>query len=160
VELADTDARAWVALRPVGYQFPGGTDTADRNWLVIDGQLRHRRNQWTFEEACLTTLEAASLPAWLRSVASGDVEPLAYAAGATGRVPTLTFTEPNLAFSVAAYTDGAAVVRVHLSLESAPPWEAAAEIFDYHLELRLSADALRAAADAWEHDLLEFPPRP
>ncbi len=32
------------------------------------------------------------------------------------------FTEPNLAFSVANYNTHSALIRLHLSLESVPPW--------------------------------------
>jgi len=156
VELSDPDARLSVVLRPVRYQFADAADAADRNWLEIDGQCGQRRNLWAFAEPCLTTLEARSIGAWLRSVAARTVDPQPDIGGGT---PALTFAEPNLAFSVAAYGDAGAVVRAHLSLECAPPWEQDRDIFAFHLAMALPSAALQRAADVWDHELTDFPER-
>ena len=152
MQLADADARLSLTLTPSAYQFPGATAPGDRNWLIIEGQVTQRRNVWVFSEPCLTTIEAVGLGEWLRRVADG-IEPVA-----PPGVPSLHFAEPNVAFTLVRYGDDGAVLRVHLSLESGPPWEEG-EIFAFFLEMSLSAAALREAAATWAVDLRDFPPR-
>jgi hypothetical protein len=72
----------------------------------------------------------------------------------------LVFTEPNLAFSYQARTEDAAVIRVYLSLEAAPPQFPDDEIYDHYVELALSPADVQAAAAQWESELRAYPVRP
>ncbi|MGW4383941.1 WapI family immunity protein [Kitasatospora sp. NPDC004531] len=49
------------------------------------------------------------------------------------------------------------MIRVHLSLEAAPPW--APDDDQYAVEIRTDPQALLAAADRWERALASFPTR-
>lgn len=154
-----------VGLRPLRYQFASPSrDPYDDNWLIIAGEVTTPEGSWSFAEPCLLTDEAQSVSVWLRAVAAGRV-------GATGPdsegglSPALSFMEPCLAFSVADRDDGesgGAVVRVHLSLEAAPPWqqdEDAEYLYQFTVDVRLDTDVLLAAADAWSLELSPFPAR-
>jgi hypothetical protein len=154
VELADADARLSITLRPIAYQFGPDGSYDDNNWLVVEGAVVQRRNTWTFAEPCLRTTEAIRLADWLTRVAQHDEPP------ATGGAPSLTFTEPNIAFTLASYAGDSAVVRVHLSLESAPPWEQDADLLSFFLEMTVTSDQLRAAAGQWTAESAAFPERP
>ncbi|MFF1844083.1 hypothetical protein ACFVW9_20355 [Streptomyces sp. NPDC058217] len=116
---------------------------------------------WSFADPCLLTNEAREVTAWLRAVAAETVS-------VTGRdaegelSPDTWFVEPVLAFSLADRGEGGAVIRVHLSLEAAPPWRQGDEstgIYQYAVEVRLNTDALLQAADQWDLALASFPPR-
>lgn len=158
---------ASVELRPVGYQFaaepgePGEPGDWDANWLEIRGQVRTAAGEsWTFEEPCLTTWEARQLGDWLRSAAEGRVPvaeaPTEDAAG------VLTFTESNLAFSLAARDGDDVALRIHLALESARPESDEATTSDVSangVPLRIERRHLLAAAGAWEEELAPFPER-
>jgi hypothetical protein len=156
-----SDGGASVELRPLAYQFPdlpgNGGDDWDANWLVVRGDVRLADGRgWSFVEPCLTTWEARSLGSWLRAVVAGEVEPSA----SVDEDALLAFAEPNVALSVAARSGGSAVVRVHLSLESRPPWLGPdVELFHFVVELDLPLPALTAAADDWDRELSAFPAR-
>ncbi|WNO68903.1 hypothetical protein RPQ02_36345 [Streptomyces sp. AM2-3-1] len=116
---------------------------------------------WSFADPCLLTDEAREVTAWLRAVAAETVS-------VTGRdaegelSPDTWFVEPVLAFSLADRGEGGTVIRVHLSLEAAPPWRQGDEstgIYRYAVEVRLNTDALLQAADQWDLALASFPPR-
>lgn len=68
-----------------------------------------------------------------------------------------------MAFSLAnRIAGGAAVIRVHLPLEAAPPWqqgEDRADMYQYVAEVRLDATALLLAADQWDLPLASLPAR-
>lgn len=68
-----------------------------------------------------------------------------------------------VAFSLADRTEeGTAVIRIHLSLEAAPPWQPEDDrddIYQYVVEARTDTAALLHAADQWELALVPFPPR-
>ncbi|MGV9310624.1 WapI family immunity protein [Streptomyces sp. NPDC003691] len=152
-----------VDLRPVRYQFATVRgDPYDDNWLVIGGTVMTPEGSWSFADPCLLTKEALQVATWLRAVAAGtvfvtkpDVE--------GGLWPDIWFIEPNVAFSLADRSRGGAVViRVHLSLEVAPPWQQGgdgADIYQYVVEVGTDAAALLYAADQWERSLASFPPR-
>ncbi len=157
------DRSGGVGLRPVRYQFATVRgDSYDDNWLVIGGTVMTPEGNWSFADPCLLTGEARQVSAWLRAVAAGTVditEP-----DAEGELsPDLSFIEPVLAFSLAnRIASGTAVIRVHLSLEAAPPWqqgEDRTDIYQYVVEVRLDAAALLRAADQWECFLAFLPPR-
>ena len=74
----------------------------------------------------------------------------------------LVFTEPDVAFSLAARDAAAVVVRVHLSLGARPPWlrgTGGPGPFEHHVELRVTLDALTVAEASWEQELVAFPVR-
>ncbi len=157
---------ASVDLRPLRYEFPGiagaGHGDWDANWLVVGGEVRLADGRaWSFSEPCLTTWEARALGSWLRGVVTGKVRPTAFDGGdGDGEESLETFTEPNIALSLAARSDDAAVVRVHLSLESRPPWLADGfDIFGFFVSLDVPLHALAAAADEWDRELAAFPVR-
>lgn len=53
-------------------------------------------------------------------------------------------------------------MRIHLSLEAAPPWQQGddrAGIHQYVVEVRMDSAALLDAADQWDLSLASFPPR-
>lgn len=102
------------------------------------------------------------MAAWLRAVAAGTVamtEP-----DAKGELsPDTWFIEPLVAFSLADRSEGeAAVIRVHLSMEAAPPWQQGdgrADIYQYVVRVRMDTAALLHAAHQWDLALLSFQPR-
>ncbi len=151
-----------IELRPLRYQFPGVCgDPYDDNWLVIGGAVTTPEGGWTFADPCLLTHDARRLARWLRAVAGGTVavtEP-----DTDGELsPDLDFTEPVLAFGLADADEGTATVRVHLSMEAAPPWQQGDDglgIFQYAVEVRIAPEALLEAVRQWELELADFPDR-
>ncbi|MEF9903900.1 WapI family immunity protein [Streptomyces sp. P9-A2] len=157
-----SDHASSVDLRPLRYQFPVVQgDSYDDNWLVISGTVATPEGSWSFTDPCLLAQEARQVSAWLRAVASGALE--VTGPDAEGRLsPDTWFVEPVLAMSLAARTDRGAVIRVHLSLEAAPPWQQGddgADIYQYFVELRVDAAALLHEADQWDLALNSFPTR-
>jgi len=150
--------RASVTLEPVRYEFanPAG-DEWDNNWLVISGDVSAPNAAWQFAVPCLTTFEAKQISAWLRSVASGDI-PVSII-GDAGVVPSLDFTEPNLAFSVGRYQGGSISVRVHFALESKPVGQSGDDRDQFWVEIAVTAADLDLSATEWDKALLAFPDR-
>ncbi|MGW2116965.1 WapI family immunity protein [Streptomyces zhihengii] len=150
------------ALTPVRYQFPEAEGCPyDDNWLVVRGEVTTPGGSWTFVDPALLVGEAHRVTAWLRGAAAGTVavtEP-----DHDGVWPDTWFTEPVLAFSLAARGDDATLaVRVHLSLEALPPWRTGddrPDIYQYWVHVLVGTDELRAAADAWAEALAAFPTR-
>lgn len=164
VRLTSTDGTV-VELQPLRYQFPAaagaGPQDWDANWLVIRGDVHlPDGRRWHFQDPCLTTWEAAELAGWLRSVAAGEVEahPLP-----PDEDRLLAFTEPNLGFSLGSTGEGASQIRVHFSLEAAPPWsrppEADAELYDFFVIVSTTVADLTRAVDEWDGERAAFPPR-
>ena len=147
-----------VTLEPVRYEFanPPG-DEWDDNWLVIKGDVSEPDAQWQFAVPCLTTFEAKRLSAWLRGVANGDI-PVSVI-GDAGVVPSLEFTEPNLAFSVGSYQGGSMSVRVHFALESKPVGQSSDERDHFWVEISVTAADLDSSAHEWDKALSVFPDR-
>jgi hypothetical protein len=125
MKLTSSDG-AEIALRPTRYQFRAATRRGhgrdwDANWLVVRGDVTMADGKgWSFEDPCLTTWEARALGRWLRDVLAGTVAPSPFDGG--GDEQLLVFTEPNLALSLGDRTAKRVRLRVHLSLESLPPW--------------------------------------
>jgi len=152
-------------IRPVSYQFAAnpqaqpGTDW-DANWLVVRGDVMAADGlEWTFVDPCLTTWEARQLATWLRAIIDGTARPTAEW---SDRTDLLTFTEPNIAFSLQEHTDERARIRVHLSLEALPPHlhgPGRPDTFAYYLTVDTSVQAIAAAADEWNDDCRSFPVR-
>ncbi|KPC80625.1 hypothetical protein [Streptomyces sp. NRRL S-4] len=157
------DLSSSVDLRPVRYQFATVRgDSYDDNWLVIDGTVMTPEGSWSFADPCLLTAEARQVSAWLRAVAAGTVD--VTEPDTEGELsPDTWFIEPVVAFSLANRIAGeTAVIRVHLSLEAAPPWqqgEDRADIYQHVVEVRLDAAALVHAADQWDLSLASLPSR-
>ncbi|MGC9441999.1 WapI family immunity protein [Streptomyces sp. WG5] len=157
------DPASSVDLRPVRYQFATVRgDSFDDNWLVIEGTVATPEGKWSFADPCLLTDEARQVSAWLRAVAAGTVD--VTEPDAEGELsPDTWFIEPVVAFSLAHRIEGGtAVIRVHLSLEAAPPWQQGddgPDIYQYVVEVSLDAAALLYAADEWDLFLASLPPR-
>ena len=156
---------AMVGLVPVRFQFPdiGGLGPNadydwDANWLVIrgDAQMADGR-KWSFEDACLTTWEARELCSWLRGVVAGVVKPTRF-----DEEVLKVFTEPSVAFSLAARDDTRATIRVHFSLEARPPWLPEVDpggLFEFFIEVSAALADFAVAVDEWERELVAFPVR-
>lgn len=157
-----SDHASSVELRLLRYQFSEVRgDSYDDNWLVVGGAVTTPEGSWSFADPCLLTDEAREVSAWLRAVAAGKV-------AVTGPdvqgwlSPDTWFVEPVLAVSLADRSDSGAVIRVHLSLEAAPPWQQGddrADIYQYVVEVRVDTAALLHAADQWDLALASFPTR-
>ncbi|MDQ0688527.1 hypothetical protein QFZ56_007490 [Streptomyces achromogenes] len=160
VLLSDHDSS--VELRLLRYQFSEVRgDSYDDNWLVVGGAVTTPEGSWSFADPCLLTDEAREVSDWLRAVAAGKV-------AVTGPdtegwlSPDTWFVEPVLAVSLADRSDSGTVIRVHLSLEAAPPWQQGddrADIYQYVVEVRVDTAALLHAADHWDLALASFPTR-
>jgi hypothetical protein len=147
-----------VTLELVQYEFanPAG-DEWDDNWLVIRGDVSAPDAEWQFTVPCLTTFEAKRISAWLRGVAHGDI-PVSVT-GDAGDVPSLEFTEPNLAFSVGSYQSGSISVRVHFALESKPVGQSSDDRDAFWVDISVTAANLALSADEWDEALSVFPDR-
>ncbi|WP_407342163.1 hypothetical protein [Pengzhenrongella phosphoraccumulans] len=165
MRLSSSDG-ACVALRPTGYQFGRGSlprGDWDANWLWVHGEVRTSTGaSWSFDDPCLTTWDAVELLAWLRAAGQGKVPPTD--APIEDSEGLLAFTEPNLGFSLATIENHNLVLRVHLSLESAPSWpetesDADRDIYAYSVSLSMSRTDLLHAAEEWQADIASFPER-
>lgn len=151
-----------VELRPLRYQFAAARGNRyDDNWLVIGGTVTALEGSWFFADPSLLTHEAHQVAPWLRAVAAGTVPVTAPDAG--GHVsPDTWFTEPVLAFSLADRSEAGAVIRLHLSMEAAPPWrqgDHAPEIYQHFVKVRMGSAALLQAAAQWDLALASLPTR-
>jgi hypothetical protein len=156
------DHASSVELRPLRYQFATTRGNRyDDNWLVIGGKVATDEGSWAFADPCLLTHEAQEVAAWLRAAARGTLA--VTRPEATGYVsPDTWFNEPVLAFSLAQRSEAGALVRVHLSMEAAPPWRQGddrADIYQYSVALQVDSAALLDAADQWDLALASFPTR-
>jgi len=151
-----------LTLHPRRYHSPAGSGRDDDEWLVISGHLRVGDRSWSFQDPCLRIDEAREFSAWLRQAAEGNVQPqpLPELPGQDWE-PSLWFTEPVLAFSVAARGDAGVVVRVHCSLEAAPPWlhDDQRSPWGYAVVLRVDPVELLQAAAQWSYQLTTLAPR-
>ncbi|WP_184764784.1 WapI family immunity protein [Streptomyces griseoloalbus] len=156
-----TDRAGGIGLRPLRYQFPVASgDRWDDNWLVIGAEVTTPAANWSFTDSCLLVDEARELSAWLRAVAYGrrpDTKP-----DPEGHlVPDLSFLEPVLAFSQVWWHDGTGVLRVHLSLEAAPPrrQNENPDLYQYVIDVETDQAELMRAAEEWDQRLARFPLR-
>ncbi|WP_370129306.1 hypothetical protein [Streptacidiphilus sp. EB103A] len=157
-----SDHASSVELCPLRYQFATVRgDSYDDNWLVIGGKVTTSEGSWSFADPSLLTHEARQVSAWLRAVAAGTVA--VTGPDAEGYLsPDTWFVEPVLAVSLADRADSGVVIRVHLSLEAAPPWQqgdGGADIYQYFVEVRMDAATLLDAADQWDLAMDSFPAR-
>jgi len=165
VRLVSRDG-GYVELRPVSYQaempelVTGQDDDDSDEWLVVQGSVRlGDGREWTFVQPCLTTLEAQRLAVWLANAGAGRIAP---SPASLPERELLCFTEPNIAFSIAALSAERVSIRVHFSHESMPPWQPHHDWPDYHayfVVLDISTTDLTAAARQWDRHLHAFPAR-
>ena len=169
-----SSGRTGIDLTPLAYEFPAappsppGDRSWDCNWIVVRGVVTTPKGAWQFEDACMTTWEAHNLAAWLRLVGAGDVAVEPFDTADPDRLwyaeprGLLMFTEPTVAFSVAAYDAEAVTLRVHLSLAGRAPWDVdgpSVEVFEDFFLLSVDRTAITVAADIWERELHAFPER-
>ncbi|WP_380176057.1 hypothetical protein ACFEMC_10390 [Kineococcus sp. DHX-1] len=165
MQLNSTDGAAF-ELCPSGYEYPDLTTAGepDANWLIVHGKVRTAAGEtWTFQGPDLSTWEVRELLDWLHAAAEGRIEPTDNPASDL-MTHTLIFTEPNLAFSIAAVEGEHTVLRVHLSLEAEaarPGWTGglSPRIYEYSISLRVDRAQLLAAAEQWRGDIAPFPAR-
>jgi len=164
VRLISSDG-ASVRLEISAYEFPerqaDGPRDWDANWLIVHGEVVLADGaSWSFQEPCLTTWDAEELGSWLRKAAAAEIRP---PQDDDDNGPMLVFLEPNLGFSLESRTAGQVRVRVHLSLESLPPWLQNAqdrpELHAYYVALDVLAANLANAADGWLKDAHRYPAR-
>jgi hypothetical protein len=150
---------------PVGYQFPrrlappveeaGEQDDWDANWLMISGSIRTADGrEWAFIDPCLTTWEAARLSRWLAASAAQD---------STEAGKLVSFTEPNISFTIDSYDSDRVLIRVRFSHESLPSWVPREprgwQSAEYFLPLDVTCDQLAQAAQVWDLERAQFPAR-
>ncbi|MFI7286172.1 hypothetical protein ACIBRY_05865 [Streptomyces anulatus] len=136
-------------------------DRWDDNWLVIGGEVTSPAASWSFTDSCLLVDEARELSAWLRAVADGR-RPDAKPDPEGFLAPDLSFLEPVLAFSQVRWRDGAGALRVHLSLEAAPPRlrrDEDLDLYQHVIEVETGRAELMRAAEEWDQRLARFPQR-
>ncbi len=137
-------------LSLLGYQFPTiDDDEWDSNWLNIRISAINDQGSWTATDASLLTGEVGRLADWLQAIAENsdaDAE--------------LDFIEPNLAFELVE-ANGLVRLRAWFELELRPRWAPADEVpaRDLCVDLTLSREDLRAAAEALRAQLRQFPAR-
>lgn len=164
-------------LDVVGYQFPeitaasapGDVGNWDSNWLMIAGTVHTPDGQsWSFEDPSLTTGEARELVVWLRSVAGGEVRPMAAVAGPHlqgtdhyGHSDWLSFTERNIGFAVITLDGPLVELHVALGHEAAEPASDPDPIQPQcsHISIGTNGAQLQAAAAHLEAQLAAYPRR-
>jgi hypothetical protein len=97
-------------LDAVGYQFPEiKSNYWDSNWLIVHGWAEHPLGAWSFNQACLTTLEVEHLARWLEAIEQPS-----------DLIRPATFLEPLLEFSYV--SSPSAAIEIRLTRQCAPPW--------------------------------------
>jgi hypothetical protein len=77
-------------LKILGYEFPDiATEDYDSNWLIIEINVTHPKEQWSSRAPCLLTYEVARLADWLENIAHGEETS-----------STQSFVEPHLKFQL------------------------------------------------------------
>lgn len=142
-----------VEVRVTGYQFPDADNARQRySWHMVEGHGWAGEGDWAFRFAALTCDETPLVGRWLRDAAAP-------------RVPEpLRFTEPTIGFAVVDRDASTVTLAVELDIEFLPPWRRP-ERGPVHagdpfvITLRLSPNALLAAADEWDAEAAPFPDR-
>lgn len=142
-----------VELGVVDYQFPDAGDPQKRrSWLVIHGSAHSPQGTWHFRWQALTPEDAIELARWLRQAASQP-------AADEQRGAQLTFTEPNLTFTLARTNADLIDLRIGLDLEFSPPWRRHIRADDpYVISCRLTAESVSTAAADWAAEIRSYPP--
>lgn len=105
---------ATLSLAIPEYQFP---DRPNDDWLLVDLELRYRADSFARRDP---SIEAAELEPLVRLLREGAKHADALVEWRGPRlVSRVSFTEPNLAFELAA-SSGALALRVYFALESLP----------------------------------------
>lgn len=150
-------------LTVLGYQFSDAAaraDPYDANWLMVKFHGQTDAAGWTQIDPCLLTWELRELAEWFSRVAEREPQVVTEVTYDQRGRDAVTFTEPNVAFSVADYpSEDAAVIRVHISFVSLDGADEPDEIYGEHIDLVLARDAILDAAAALESDLQRYPAR-
>ncbi|MFC8614975.1 hypothetical protein ACFT9M_00955 [Micromonospora purpureochromogenes] len=146
-----SDDRAWLRLRPTGYQGPPPEIPDDDEWLFIAAEVRTAAGRaWTWRQPCLTAEEAVDLAGWLRRQGGADV----------GDRAAWHVVEPNLSFRSLVTGVGRVELTAVFSYESLPPWIERPPLTQVHpVPLRVSAAQVLTAADQWERAVRAYPRR-
>ncbi len=125
-------------LKILRYSHPG------EKWLDIYTRVKMPRGSWECTDPSLQDRDIRSLSKWL----------IAHSKGRTKRREE-DFEEPNLSFEMTHDSEEQVTLRVYFELESRPPWapSGAAGERDVWVELKLTADDLRAAAESLSSEL-------
>jgi hypothetical protein len=150
-----------VDIRVAGYQFPQAEDPRQRcSWHMVEGTAICSEGSWRFRYPALTCDESPAVATWLRGLAD-DAAPTESDAGPALAGAALTFTEPNLSFSLVERRPEAAVLQIGLDLEFSPPWRRRRMAGDPLLLLcRQTHQQLRIAADEWKQEIAPYPDIP
>jgi hypothetical protein len=107
------------------------------------------RGSWVATDPCLLTSEIATLAQWLDALAGEETVE-----------SELDFLEPNLSFELVD-NDDAVRLRAWFELELRPRWAPSEEVpeRDLCVDLTVTRDDLRAAAESLRTQLRRFPPR-
>ncbi|NYF57139.1 WapI family immunity protein [Micromonospora purpureochromogenes] len=146
-----SDDRAWLRLRPTGYQGPPPETADDDDWLFVAAEVRTTGGRaWSWRQPCLTTEEAVDLTSWLRRLGGAEV----------GDRAAWHPVEPNLGFRSLVTGGGRVKLTAVLSYESLPPWIDRPPLAQvYPVPLRVSAAQVLTAADQWERAVRAYPRR-
>ena len=172
MNLKSRDGREF-RLTILGYQFPDITNQyEDSNWLNIRIQVKDRRGPWETSGPWLRTEDVAELATWLDAVAVEAPMINRETLRETGRslppgfpnlrlYDSMEFLEPNLRFAFVEKASDFAILRIYFELEARPPWAAAsaAGMEDLWIDLHVSPEAVKAAAQSLRSDLSVFPIR-
>jgi hypothetical protein len=117
------------------------------DWIGVDGDASDGHRHWDFRGDVLVRADLDRIAQWLDDVAVRRIP-------TTGveDEPSLTFTEPSLAFSVGTYGDESVELRIHLTHWFAPPWLDPDEVlstYTYFVALSLALGDLEGVATAW-----------
>lgn len=136
------------------YEFPEIEDKGDSNWLLIFIRVKSPRGEGTCVDPCLTTWDVERLIRWLEAQANG-----------TPAEPDIGFLEPNLEFEVIEAAGDTLTLRVRFILERKSWWKPTGGIrhrrsnWHNYVDLNITRENLRLAAEAWQADLSRFPTR-
>lgn len=141
----------------------GTSPDPEERWLLLRGTVTMNDSRsWSFEDPCINVREARQLSEWLRKIVAKRVKPSAVVLPdgllAVYSPHGLSFTEPNLAFSLEEYKAHRIRLRVHFSIELCPPWlnRFAQPNFDFFIVLQVEDKQLLLAAAQWEAELVQF----
>ena len=141
-------------LTLLGYQYPKlEHQKYDANWLQIGIRVKLPAGEWSASGPILLTYEVSELAKWLQDWAVGQNDKI-----------RISFIEPNLFFKVVNSGPESLLMRIYLEQQFRPPWNPARYVIgqddeSYRIELRLTQDNLKEAAESLEAELSRFPYR-
>jgi hypothetical protein len=148
-----------VTVAVVGYQWPDASDPCVRcAWHMVAGEASDESGTWAFRWQALACEETARVSKWLRQVADWLDDPQSVIGGLK---PTLSFTEPNLAFRVVPGRNRDQItIDVYFDLEFkprpfGPVYRRAGR--PYTVPVVVDSAALRLAAYEWDYETAAYP---